>query len=65
MPEMNSRGLAKNLLSIYPDIRMFFMSGYTASVIAHNGVLDESVHFIHKPFSMKDLGVKLLEALEG
>jgi PAS domain S-box-containing protein len=64
MPEMNGRDLAKNLLSIYPDIRRLFMSGYTASVIAHHGVLDEGVHFIHKPFSMKDLGRKLREALE-
>ncbi|MDD2469014.1 MAG: response regulator, partial [Desulfobulbus sp.] len=64
MPEMNGRDLAKNLLSIYPDIRRLFMSGYTASVIAHHGMLDHGVHFIHKPFSMKDLGEKLREALE-
>ncbi len=63
MPEMNGRDLAKNLLSIYPDIRRLFMSGYTANVIAHHGVLDEGVHFIQKPFSMSDLGVKLRETL--
>jgi FixJ family two-component response regulator len=40
------------------------MSGYTANVIAHHGVLDEGVHFIQKPFSMKDLGEKLREALK-
>ena len=65
MPEMNGRDLAKNLLSIYPDIRRLFMSGYTANVIAHHGVLDEGVHFIQKPFSMKDLGGKLREVLDG
>jgi len=65
MPEMNGRDLAKNLLTIYPDIRRLFMSGYTANVIAHRGVLDEGVHFIQKPFSMKDLGEKLREALKG
>jgi YesN/AraC family two-component response regulator len=65
MPEMNGRDLAKNLLSIYPDIRRLFMSGYTANVIAHHGVLDEGVHFIQKPFSMKDLGEKLREAVKG
>ena len=65
MPEMNGRDLAKNLLSIYPDIRRLFMSGYTANVIAHHGVLDQGVHFINKPFSMKVLGEKLREALEG
>ena len=40
------------------------MSGYTADVIAHHGVLDEGVHFIQKPFSMKDLAAKVREALE-
>ncbi|MBW4056692.1 MAG: PAS domain-containing protein, partial [Proteobacteria bacterium] len=45
MPEMNGRDLAKNLLSLYPDIKRLFMSGYTSDVIAHHGVLDEGVHF--------------------
>jgi PAS domain S-box-containing protein len=65
MPEMNGRELAGNLLSHYPDLKRLFMSGYTADVIAHHGVLDEGVHFIQKPFSMKDLGGKLRETLEG
>jgi two-component system, cell cycle sensor histidine kinase and response regulator CckA len=56
MPEMNGRELAGNLLSHYPDLKRLFMSGYTADIIAHHGVLDEGVHFIQKPFSMKDLG---------
>jgi two-component system, cell cycle sensor histidine kinase and response regulator CckA len=38
--------------------------GYFAEVIAHHGALDEGVHFIQKPFSMKDLGRKVREALE-
>ncbi len=41
-----------------------FMSGYTANVITHHGVLDEGVYFIRKPFSSKDLGAKLREVLE-
>lgn len=65
MPEMNGRDLAGNLLNRYPGLKCLFMSGYTANVIAHHGVLDEGVHFIQKPFSKKELGVKLREALEG
>jgi hypothetical protein len=49
----------------FPDLKRLFMSGYTANVIAHHGVLDEGVHFIQKPFSMSDLRVKLREALKG
>ena len=63
MPEMNGRDLAKNLLSLYPNVKRLFMSGYTADVIAHHGVLDEGVHFIQKPFSKKDLAVKVREIL--
>ena len=50
-------------LTCYPDLKCLFMSGYTANVIAHHGVLDEGVNFIQKPFSMKDLAAKVRKAL--
>jgi DNA-binding NtrC family response regulator len=65
MPEMNGRDLAKNLLSLYPSLKRLFMSGYTANVIAHHGVLDPGVHFIQKPFSIKELADKVREAIQG
>ena len=40
------------------------MSGYTANVIAHQGVLDPGVHFLQKPFSRVHLIAKLREALD-
>ena len=64
MPEMNGRDLAKNLLSLFPHLKRLFMSGYTANVIAHHGVLDEGVYFIQKPFSIKELAAKVREALD-
>ncbi len=64
MPEMNGRDLSKNILSLYPAIKRLFMSGYTANVIAHQGVLDEGVHFIQKPFSMSGLAAKLREVID-
>jgi len=63
MPEMNGRDLAKNLLSLYPDLKHLFMSGYTANIIAHHGVLEDGVHFIQKPFTIKELAAKVREAL--
>ena len=63
MPEMNGRDLARNLLSLYPNIKRLFMSGYTASVIAHHGVLDPGVHYLQKPFSVQALADKVREAL--
>ena len=63
MPGMNGRDLSRQLLTLYPDIKTLFMSGYTADVIAHQGILNEGVHFIHKPFSSNDLAEKVREAL--
>jgi two-component system, cell cycle sensor histidine kinase and response regulator CckA len=64
MPEMNGRDLAEKLSALYPDINILFMSGYTANVIAHQGVLDDGVAFIQKPFSMDDLAKKVQEVLD-
>ena len=64
MPEMNGRDLAKNLLALNPHMRRLFMSGYTADVIAHHGVLDKGVNFIQKPFTMKILAEKIREIFD-
>lgn len=64
MPEMNGRELAERLQIIRPKIKHLFMSGYTADLIAHQGVLDEGVNFIQKPFSLKDMAVKIRGVLD-
>lgn len=65
MPEMNGRDLAQNLKLSLRDIKVLFMSGYTANVIAHHGVLEEGLLFIQKPFQRKDLVMKLRQAFEN
>ncbi|MSM38145.1 MAG: hypothetical protein GJT30_00785 [Geobacter sp.] len=55
--------LKNGTVSIYPGMKILFMSGYTSDVIAHRGVLDEGVNFMQKPFSMLDLSIKVREAL--
>jgi two-component system, cell cycle sensor histidine kinase and response regulator CckA len=64
MPEMNGRELARLLVEIKPALKCLFTSGYTANVIAHHGVLDEGTHFLHKPFSLRDLATKIRQVLE-
>jgi PAS domain S-box-containing protein len=64
MPEMHGRDMAKNILSLYPFAKCLFMSGYTANVIAHHGILDEGVNFLQKPFSGKELARKVRDILE-
>jgi len=63
MPEMNGHDLSAKLQSLYPDMKRIFVSGYTADVIAHQGVLEKGVHFLQKPFSMKKLAGELRRAL--
>lgn len=63
MPGMNGHDLAKKLAVRYPQLKCLFMSGYTADVIAHRGVLDDGVQFIQKPFTMLQLAARVREAL--
>jgi two-component system cell cycle sensor histidine kinase/response regulator CckA len=64
MPEMSGWDLAQLLGKVRPALKVLFTSGYTADVISHRGVLDEGVHFLQKPFSMRDLAFKVREVLE-
>lgn len=63
MPEMNGRELADHLHTLYPNLQILFMSGYTSNVIVHRGVLDDGVNFVPKPFSQKELAVMVQKAL--
>ncbi len=65
MPEMNGRDLAERLQIHQPLVKRLFMSGYTADIIAHQGVLDEGVHFIQKPFSHSALAAKIRKVLDS
>jgi two-component system, cell cycle sensor histidine kinase and response regulator CckA len=64
MPEMSGRELAAQLQQICPGLRCLYMSGYTADVIAHRGVLDKDIQFIQKPFSVESLAGKVRAALD-
>jgi PAS domain S-box-containing protein len=55
LPEMNGKEVKAAIEVEKPGIRTLFMSGYTANVIAHHGVLDPDVNFLQKPFSIKAL----------
>ncbi|MBA2883154.1 PAS domain S-box-containing protein [Desulfosalsimonas propionicica] len=63
MPEMNGRDLSARLSVNNPALKTLFMSGYTADLIACHGVLDKGVQFIEKPFTQKDLAIKVRQAL--
>lgn len=64
MPEMNGRELTKEIAALLPIVRIVYMSGYSANVISHHGVLDEGIHFIQKPFSLQKLATTVRKALD-
>lgn len=65
LPEMNGKSLADKLMVDRPDLKCLFMSGYTSGAIAHQGLLDEGVYFIQKPFVLIDLTVMVRKVLNS
>jgi len=63
MPKKNGKELYAELKRFRPDLKVLFMSGYTADVISHHGVLDEDVNFLQKPFTVHDLSHKMRRAM--
>lgn len=63
MPGMNGKKLSERLTKMRPHLKSLFISGYTADVIAHRGVVDRGVAFLHKPFSPEELAAKVRDVL--
>ncbi len=63
MPGMSGKELLRNISRDHPGVKLIYMSGYTDNVIAHQGVLDEGVHFIQKPFNVSALAAKVRKVL--
>lgn len=65
MPEMNGQELADSLKHITPEMPCLFISGYTKNIIANRGMLDETINYLQKPFSSKDIAKAVHQALTG
>jgi len=65
MAGMTGRQLADALRAKDPKLRVLFTTGYTRNAIVHNGVLDQGVAFLPKPFSIAELANKLRAVLDG
>jgi FixJ family two-component response regulator len=65
MPGQSGRELSANVLERSPGTRVLFMSGYSQDLMFHQGVLDEGVRLITKPFAADDLLRTVREALDG
>lgn len=65
MPGMSGRDMADKLTEERPELKVLYMSGYTASVIANRGVLIEGTNFLAKPFTRTVLAQKTREVLDS
>jgi DNA-binding NtrC family response regulator len=64
MPGMNGKELKRLIEIDHPEVKVLFMSGYTADVIMHRGILQENVNFLQKPFTVEKLVNKVREDLD-
>jgi CheY-like chemotaxis protein len=64
MPGMSGRELATQLALHHPEMKVLFTSGYTNDMISRQGILDEGVLFIGKPYTPLALARKVREVLD-
>jgi signal transduction histidine kinase/DNA-binding response OmpR family regulator/HAMP domain-containing protein len=65
MPGMSGAELSEQLRRVKSGLRVLFMSGYMDDTITRHIVLDQTAHFIPKPFTERALATKVREALGG
>ncbi len=65
MPGMNGRILAERMRLLFPEIRVLYVSGYAQDVIVRQGVLNEGIEFLAKPYTLDQLARRVREVLDG
>lgn len=63
MPHMTGKELADRLTPLRPEIKVLYMSGYTADIIARRELLESEASFLAKPFAPHALAMKVREVL--
>jgi two-component system cell cycle sensor histidine kinase/response regulator CckA len=63
MPDMNGRELAERVLTVRPQLKVLFMSGYSNSEVVRVKVLERTSGFLPKPFTSLDLKEQVRNAL--
>jgi CheY-like chemotaxis protein len=64
MPKMNGREVYDEIRRIVPNMRVLFCSGYARDVVISQGGLEEGMDYLAKPFTPKELLMKIREVLD-
>jgi nitrogen-specific signal transduction histidine kinase/CheY-like chemotaxis protein len=65
MPKMSGREFADRLLQLRPNTKLLYVSGYADDVVLHSGVSMQGMTFLQKPYSLRQLAVKVQSLLAG
>jgi signal transduction histidine kinase len=63
--ELNGRQLADEVKRLKPSIPVLFTTGYTRNAIVHHGKLDDGVSLLNKPYTQRDLALKVRAVIDG
>ena len=64
MPGMNGKELAGRITALSPNVSVLFTSGYGENIIANQGVIDDGIHFIGKPYRPRELALRVRSLLD-
>jgi two-component system cell cycle sensor histidine kinase/response regulator CckA len=65
MPNMDGPTMVRHVKLLKPDMEVIFMSGYAEEAFRRNDQTSENIHFLPKPFGLKQLAAKVKEVLAG
>jgi two-component system cell cycle sensor histidine kinase/response regulator CckA len=65
MPNMDGPTMVRHVKLLKPDLRVIFMSGYAEEAFRRNDQSSEDIHFLPKPFGLKQLAAKVKEVLSA
>jgi len=64
MPGIDGPTLINKMREQFPDLKVICVSGYSEDALRDKITSDKEVHFLAKPFSLKDITAKVQELLE-
>lgn len=64
MPEMTGKQLADKVSTMWSSLPVLYTTGYTRNAIVHNETLDKGVVLLPKPFTLRELALKVRQTLD-